>query len=165
MKRLAAVLIIVSSFLAGSCCNSSQSENSEVRDNLILQYMTFVSDFYDSAMVDWDSFAELNIHQYKSDWDPELHKKFDPSWEQTEAASSYWEKLQNAKFYLHCQSLPLRAMSNRRITKAMDELEAAFDEVFVSMVSQEYYMRVFEDVFDETVPPKIDHLAKVFANN
>lgn len=40
--------------------------------------------------------------------------------------------------------------------------ETANDEAFVTMVSQEYYLRVFQDVFDETVPVRLDKIARAF---
>jgi hypothetical protein len=42
----------------------------------------------------------------------------------------------------------------------MDALERSLDEAFETMVTQEYYLRCFEDVFDETVPPKVEGLYK-----
>lgn len=74
--------------------------------------------------------------------------------------SGCWLVLQNAKAELHRKSIPLRAVSSRRFCKEKDALEAAFDKAFEKMVTQEYYMRCFEDVFDETVPPKVDALTE-----
>lgn len=33
-------------------------------------------------------------------------------------------------------------------------------DAFVEMVSQEYYLRVFQDVFDEIFAPRIDRLSE-----
>lgn len=160
MKRISLLFILVGSFLAGGCSCSSGQAGSEVRDNLIVGYMQFVSSFYDYSLVEWEVFADLDMHQNKSDWGPEVSRAMDPSWQEFEMTSVYWERLQSAKVYLHCKSLPLRALATPEMIKEMDALEEAFDDVFMEMVSQEYYMRVFPDVFDETIPPKIDRLAK-----
>jgi hypothetical protein len=40
----------------------------------------------------------------------------------------------------------------------MDALEKSLDKAFEAMVTQEYYLRCFEDVFDQTVPPKVEGL-------
>lgn len=34
---------------------------------------------------------------------------------------------------------------------------------FIEMVSQEYYLRVFQDVFDEIFSSRVDHLAVTLA--
>ena len=163
MKRISLLFILLGSFLAGGCGCSSGQADSEVRDNLIVGYMQFVSGFYDYSLVEWDLFAEPDMLQNKSDWGDEVSKAMDPSWTESEMASVYWERLQSAKVYLHCRSLPLRALATPKMIKEMDALEEALDDVFLEMVSQEYYMRVFPDVFDEIIPPKIDRLAKTFS--
>ena len=42
-------------------------------------------------------------------------------------------------------------------------MKQAFDEAFIEMVSQEYYLRVFQDVFDEIFSARVDHLAVTLA--
>ncbi len=43
----------------------------------------------------------------------------------------------------------------------MDALEKPFDKAFETMVIQEYYLRCFEDVFDEIVPPEVEGLYRL----
>lgn len=138
--------------LSGCCCHS---------DFLKADYMGHVSQFYDCSFVDWDSFTDVN--QYSSDWGQEVDALMHESWKGHNAASVYWDRLQNAKAYVHRHSLPLRSVSNRRIGRELDKLEDGFDQAFINMVSQDYYMRVFEDVFDETVPPRIDSLVEILS--
>ena len=156
-------MVLLASMLATGCCRSSQQVNNELRDELIVEYMRMLSDFYDCSLVSWDYFTELELHQNKSDWGPQVTKVMDDSWKDFEATSMYWEMLQNVKVYLHCESLPLRALTGPKVAKELDNLEAAFDKVFVEMVSQEYYMRVFQDVYDETIQPQIDRLTKTIS--
>ena len=163
MKRISLIMVLLASMLATGCCRSSQQVNNELRDELIVEYMRMLSDFYDCSLVSWDYFTELELHQNKSDWGPQVTKVMDDSWKDFEATSMYWEMLQNVKVYLHCESLPLRALTGPKVAKELDNLEAAFDKVFVEMVSQEYYMRVFQDVYDETIQPQIDRLTKTIS--
>ena len=87
----------------------------------------------------------------------------DPTWRECDAAALYWDRPQSAKICLHRKSLPLRAIASKGIVKELDTIEQAFDEAFIEMVSQEYYMRIFQDVFDEIFSAKVDHLAVTLA--
>lgn len=122
--------------------------------------MTYVSQYSDYSCVDWNAFYAMTLRQSTSDWNEAFEEKIHPSWKRESLHSACWLVLQNAKAELHWKSIPLRAVSSRRFCKKMDALEAAFDEAFEKMVTQEYYMRCFEDVFDETVPPKVDALTE-----
>ena len=163
MNRISLLLVLLGGFLAGGCSCSPGQSNVSVRDNLIAEYMQTLSSFYDYSLVDWDLFTDMALHQNTSDWGEEVSKVMDPSWDESQHKSAYWDMLQSAKVYLHCESLPLRALATPRMARELDAVEEAFDEVFLEMVSQEYYMRVFPDVFDEILPPKIDRLAKMFS--
>lgn len=164
MKRITLLLLFIVTFLAGSCCNHpSQTQANELRDSLIVDYMTYAATFYDSAFVDWDSFIGLGINQYAADWSPEIDKVIDPTWRECGAAALYWERLKCAKVCLHRKSLPLRAIATKGLVKELDAIEQAFDDAFVEMISQEYYMRIFQDVFDEIFSAKVDHLAVTLA--
>lgn len=75
-----------------------------------------------------------------------------------------WHLLQNARTDFHQKSLPLRAEASENIIKALDRTEAMFDTVFVRCVSQEYYMRLFPEMYNETMKPVIDELVIELAN-
>jgi hypothetical protein len=47
--------------------------------------------------------------------------------------------------------------------KELDAIEQAFDDAFIEMVSQEYYMRVFSDVFDEVFSKRVDDMTRALA--
>ena len=102
--------------------------------------------------------AQMRIMQNTAEWDPSLDKRIHPSWKQESLDAGAWAILQNAKAETHRRSIPLRAVASRGLCRRMDALEKSFDEALELMVTQEYYMRCFEDVFDETVPPKIKAL-------
>lgn len=164
MKRIFFLILFISILLTGSCCNrTSISRTDELRDSLLVEYMSYAGLFYDSSFLDWNSFTDLDINQNKADWGTEVENLIHPTWRGHEAASIYWDRLQSAKICLHCKSLPLRAIATDRMLKEMDALEEAFDEAFLTMVTQEYYLRVFQDVFDETFAPKVDGMTVTLA--
>ena len=49
--------------------------------------------------------------------------------------------------------------------KELDAIEQALDEAFIEMVTQEYYLRVFQDVFDEVLSAKVDDLVTELARD
>jgi hypothetical protein len=163
MKHLVVLTLTSCVLLFGACCNDTTSNRSiTLTGSLAVEYMTVASQFYDCSLVDWDSFTNLSINQYTSDWGEEINSRIHSSWRGHDAASLYWNRLKSAKIYMHSLSLPLRSICNQRTAKELDAFERSFDEAFVTMVSQEYYLRVFQDVFDETVPVRLDKIARAF---
>ena len=77
-----------------------------------------------------------------------------------EIACEYWHLLQNARTDFHQKSLPLRAKASKNIVVALDNTEAMFDTVFVRCVSQEYYMRLFPEMYNETMKSALDELVE-----
>jgi hypothetical protein len=58
----------------------------------------------------------------------------------------------------------LRAKASNNAINSLDRTEAMFDTVFVRCVSQEYYMRLFPEMYNETMKPAIDELVIELAN-
>jgi hypothetical protein len=77
-----------------------------------------------------------------------------------EISAEIWHLLQNARTDFHQKSLPLRAKASKNIVVALDNTEAMFDTVFVRCVSQEYYMRLFPEMYNETMKPALDELVE-----
>ena len=100
----------------------------------------------------------MRIMQNVADWDESIEERIHPSWKHESLDAGAWAILQNARAELHRRSIPVRAVSSRALCRRMDALEKSLDEAFEKMVTQEYYPRCFEDVFDETVPPKVEGL-------
>jgi hypothetical protein len=71
-----------------------------------------------------------------------------------------WHLLQNARTDFHQKSLSLRVEASKEMADALDKTEAMFDTVFVRCVSQEYYMRLFPDMYNETMKPALDDLVE-----
>ena len=164
MKRVLLLILLGSALLSCGCRNnSSHSRPFDLRDSLVVEYMAYAGLFYDSTFLDWDMLVGLNLNQNKADWGAEIERAIHPTWRGNEAAALYWDRLQSAKMCLHCQSLPLRAIASRRMLKELDAIEHALDEAFIEMVTQKYYLRVFQDVFDELMSSKVDDLAMALA--
>ena len=81
-----------------------------------------------------------------------------------EICAKYWHLLQNARTDFHQKSLPLRAKASKNAINSLNRTEAMFDTVFVRCVSQEYYMRLFPEMYNETMKPAIDELVIELAN-
>ena len=162
MKRIVLVIAAAAMLLLPGCRFESQKRitSSSVKDSLLVEYMRYASQFSDCSFVDWDGFSRMRVMQNVADWDESLDERIHPSWKQENLDAGAWALLQNAKAELHRRSIPLRALSSRALCRRMDALERSLDEAFETMVTQEYYLRCFEDVFDETVPPKVEGLYK-----
>ena len=160
MKRIVLVIAAAAMLLLPGCRFESQRRitSSPVKDSLLVEYMRYASQFSDCSFVDWEGFAKMRIMQNVADWDESLNGRIHPSWKQESLDAGAWVLLQNAKADLHRRSIPVRAVSSRALCRRMDALEKSFDEAFETMVTQEYYLRCFEDVFDEIVSPKVEGL-------
>ena len=77
-----------------------------------------------------------------------------------EIAANFWHILQNARTDFHQKSLPLRENASKDVINALNKTEAMFDTVFVRCVSQEYYMRLLPEMYNETMKPAIDELVE-----
>ena len=121
--------------IAEGCCNHSSCRvPSELKDSLVVDYMSMTGRFYDSSLVDWDAFVALDINQNKSDWGTDIEKVIHPSWRGHEAAAIYWERLSSARTYLHYKSVPLRTVCGTHEIEHLDAFEEAFDEIFPSRI-------------------------------
>ncbi|MBR5298906.1 MAG: hypothetical protein IKU36_01510 [Bacteroidales bacterium] len=162
MNRILLVIAAAAMLLMSGCRfeNQRHSSSSPVKDSLLVEYMRYASQFSDCSYVDWDRLSKMRIMQNTADWDESLNDRIHSSWKQENLAAGAWAILQNAKAELHRRSIPVRAVSSRALCRRMDALEKSFDKAFELMVTQEYYLRCFEDVFDETVPPMVEGLYK-----
>lgn len=160
MKRIVLVIAAAAMLLLPGCRFEIQRRitSSPVKDSLLVEYMRYASQFSDCSFVDWEGFSRMRIMQNVADWDESLNGRIHPSWKQDSLDAGAWALLQNAKADLHRRSIPVRTVSSRALCRRMDALEKSFDEAFETMVTQEYYLRCFEDVFDETVPPMVEGL-------
>jgi len=117
--------------------------------------------FYSCSTVDWALLDTLYYRPYTCDWSDEIGTQIHPDFP-PEYAAIYWHRLQNAKTYLHQQTLPLRSGASEAFIAQLNHTESALDSVFVCIVSQEYYLRLFVDCYEEIMPQEID---KCFSMN
>jgi hypothetical protein len=160
MNRIITIIAVAAILLMSGCRFQGQRclTSSPVKDSLLVEYMRYASQFSDCSFVDWEGFSKMRIMQNFADWDEALNDRIHPSWKQESLDAGAWIILQNAKADLNRRSIPVRAVSSRALCRRMDALEKSFDEAFEAMVTQEYYLRCFEDVFDEIVSPKVEGL-------
>ena len=115
--------------------------------------------YSDYSTVAWSDLSEKYYRPNAGDWDSEMNKRIIKNFP-TEISAEIWHLLQNARTDFHQKSLPLRTKASKNIVVAIDNTEAMFDTVFVRCVSQEYYMRLFPEMYNETMKPVIDELVK-----
>lgn len=68
------------------------------------------------------------------------------------------------KAYVHQKGMALRTIAPQETVEALDRFEASFDTLFHNCVSQEYYLRLFHDCFNETIPCALDSLVAACRN-
>lgn len=145
LKNIVSELLLIALLVLGSCSRPCQLQTSEA----VLQNL------YSCSTVDWALLDTLYYRPYNCDWPDEIgaqiHPEFPP-----EYSARYWHRLQNAKTYLHQQTLPLRTGASEEFVNQLNRTESALDSVFVRIVSQEYYMRIFVDCYEEIMPAEID---------
>ena len=147
MNRKFLLLILFLPFIVG--CSSNH--NTEfVRD---------ISCYSDYSTVEWrelrDKYYRPNAADWPADVDSMIYEDFP-----MEIACEYWHLLQNARTDFHQKSLPLRVRASKDVVEALNNTEAMFDTVFVRCVSQEYYMRLFPEMYNETMKPALDDLVE-----
>ena len=146
------LLILFASVLVTSCKQDATTE-----------FVKDISCYSDYSSVAWSDLSERYYRPNAGDWDPEMNKQIIKDFP-IEISAEIWHLLQNARTDFHQKSLPLRAEASENIIKALDRTEAMFDTVFVRCVSQEYYMRLFPEMYNETMKPAIDELVIELAN-
>jgi hypothetical protein len=135
MKQLLITLTIGIIALTG-CENKklSHCNDCDFKDSLLVDFMSYVSQFSDYSFVDWEDISSKHIKQYVADWNESLDDMIHHSWKLESLDAEVWNLLQNAKAEVHRRSIPLKSISSRRLCR--------------KMVTQEYYLRCFEDVFE-----------------
>ena len=146
------LLILFASVLVTSCKQDATTE-----------FVKEIRCYSDYSSVAWSDLSERYYRPNAGDRDPEMNKQIIKDFP-IGISVEIWHLLQNARTDFHQKSLPLRAEASENIIKALDRTEAMFDTVFVRCVSQEYYMRLFPEMYNETMKPAIDELVIELAN-
>ena len=150
MKRFSLLLIIIP--LVVGCSRNTATE-----------FVEEISCYSDYSTVDWSELSEKYYRPNTADWDSTTNEQIIKDFP-SEVAAEFWHLLQNARTDFHQKSLPLRAEATENVINTLDKTEAMFDTVFVRCVSQEYYMRLFPEMYNETMKPAIDELVATLAN-
>ena len=147
MKRFLLLLIVIP--LVVSCGQNAATE-----------FVEKICCYSDYSTVDWSELSEKYYRPNTADWGVEVDEKIVEGFPM-EIATNFWHILQNARTDFHQKSLPLRAEATEKQVKALDKVEAAFDTVFVWCVSQEYYMRLLPEMYNEVMASTIDELVEL----
>ena len=123
------------------------------------EFIKSVSSYSDYSTVDWGVLGDKYYRPNAADWPAEVDSLIIEEFPM-EIACKYWHILQNARTDFHQKSLPLRAEASKNELDALDKSEAMFDTIFVRCVSQEYYMRLLPEMYNEVMKPAIDELIK-----
>ena len=134
-----------------SCGTPNRQSTLQVDCTESLRAMTA---FYSYNTVDWCELDDF-YRPYNADWPEEIGAQISHDFP-FELLAPYWHRLQNAKTHFHQQTLPLRAVASQEAIAQLDRTEAMFDSLFVHTVSQEYYLRIFIDCYEELIPTEID---------
>ena len=142
------LLILFASMLITSCKHDTATE-----------LVKGISCYSDYSTVAWSDLSEKYYRPNAGDWDSEINKRIIKDFP-IEISTEIWHLLQNVRTDFHQKSLPLRAKASKNIVVALDNTEAMFDTVFVRCVSQEYYMRLFPEMYNEVMKPALDELVE-----
>ena len=116
--------------------------------------------YSDYSTVTWSDLSGKYYRPNTGDWGEDIEKCICTGFP-FEIASHFWHILQNARTDFHQKSLSLRVVAPEDVINALDRTETMFDTVFVRCVSQEYYMRLFPEMYNETMKPAIDELVEL----
>ena len=131
--------------------------------DISIEFIRQISSYSDYSTVAWSDLSKKYYRPNAGDWGPEMNKRIIKDFPR-EVSIEIWHLLQNARTDFHQKSLSLRAKASKNAIRSLDCTEAMFDTVFVRCVSQEYYMRLFPEMYNETMKPAIDELVFELAN-
>lgn len=121
------------------------------------EYDARIGVWYNFSTVDWAMLDTFYYRPYNCDWPDEYVASVGENHIPEEDAR-VWHLLQNARTKFHQDNLPLRAASTAEQRAHLDQVDAAFDTVFVRYMQNDYYLRAFVDAYQEVLPQQIDEL-------
>lgn len=151
MKKLT-FAILCSLTVLGGCRPTAKSEGT--------RFLRSTAHLHSYATAEWDELLGKYRRPNIGDWSATADSLISNGGFPTEIAVAYRESMLSAREFVHQQGLPLRAVAPKQTIEALDNLEAAFDTVFMRCIAEEYYMRLLPDIYDEVIPARIDAVAK-----
>ena len=142
------LLILFASMLVTSCKHDTATK-----------FVKGISCYSDYSTVAWSDLSEKYYRPNAGDWGTKINKRIIKDFP-IEISTEIWYLLQNARTDFYQKSLPLSVEASKEMVDALDKTEAMFDTVFVRCVSQEYYMRLFPEMYNETMKPTLDELVE-----
>ena len=115
LKNIVSELLLIALLVLGSCSRPCQQQTSE----------TVLQNFYNCSTVDWALIDTLYYRPYNCDWPDEIGAQIHPDFP-PEYSARYWHRLQNAKTYLHQQTLPLTMKEYDLLCLLMENRGMAF---------------------------------------
>lgn len=125
-------------------------------------FISEVVEYNDFSTVAWNALSEKFDRSNSCDWGEAIEKQIVEEFPM-EIACNFWHHLQNARTDFHQKSLSLRVSANATTIEALDHTEAQFDTVFVRCITQEYYLRLLPDMYNEVMKPAIEELIIVLS--
>lgn len=156
MKRnIVFIVILFVALVIGSCGHSSNSGscnccNCEER-GITARVLEQLSELSNHAYLDW------NKQQVDIDMMGWQHPSMVSGFPMEEAQRMYVD-CQNLKAWVHHASVPVRSINGAKVKASFDNLESGFDTLYVRFVSQDYYLREREEVFNDVIPALLDSL-------
>jgi len=162
MKRIIIIIIAAAALFAYCSREKKDGGASFPEGSQFAEFIASISQFANVNSIDWETIPEL-INDSIEFNDEELGC-IDSLGTPGFIPERLKKNCQRLKTYVHMKSLPLRSESSDEVVLALDGFEASFDTLFKRCISQEYYMRLFHDCFNEIIPPALDNLAEKLRN-
>ena len=118
-----------------------------------------ISQFYDYHYVDWNTIDSGPAQDFEME--AGLLKAYSQNnITEPELIDEMFRMSGAARRYVHIKSLSLRSIACDNVNKAIDSLEASFTITFNKCISEPYYLRIYPDKYNETVPIALDRTIK-----
>lgn len=161
------IAVLLSGYISFTLVKSNELETRkyELNKYALSRVLENVIDYSDYSTVNWKEVDALYYRPYNCDWGEEYNKYIDFSNSdnnQTPIYGQVWHKLQNAKEDFKKKTIEARIIGSDRIVSAVEDVEAGFDEVFLQIIKDEWYLRAFVDHYNEVMPERFNQLEKAF---
>jgi hypothetical protein len=161
------IAVILSGYISFSLAKTNEIETRkyELNKEALSRVLESVIDYSNYSTVNWKEIDDLYYRPYNCDWGEKFDKYIDTSnleSNQTPVYGQVWHKLQNAKEDFKKKTTEARVIGSTKVVSAIKSVESGFDEVFLEIVKDGWYLRAFVDHYNEVMPQKFDDLEEAF---